>query len=122
MEEKIKVQISFAGNADLSKVKSQLEDLKEENFEFYCCFLPRHIVEQKGFDTAIVDMLENILGDKLHWQLAKYKTFDEAMTYIGKERAIIADTVNRMYILDSKIAKGVTKEIELFTSRKVILL
>ena len=123
MEEKIKAQICFAKEADLKKVKEQLQQLKAEGtYEFHCCFLPRHIVEEKGWDTEIVDLLEEELGNELVWELEKYENFDAAMGNISGERERVANLVNRMFVLDSKEAQGVAEEIKLFTQCKVILL
>jgi len=123
MNEKIKAQICFAGTANLEKVKEQLVQLKNENkYEFHCCFLPRHIVVEKGFTTDIIDMLENTLGDDLIWELKEYKSFDDIMKDLYTVREHVANTVNRMFVLDSGTARGVAKEIELFTSAKVIMM
>ena len=123
MKEKLKVQICFAGNADLTKVKEQLETIKkDQSIEFYCCFLPKHIVIEKGFSTDIVDLLESELGDRLVWQLQDCKTFSEAMNILPEKRIETANLVNRMYVLDSGTAKGVAEEIKLFTQCKVILM
>lgn len=123
MNEKIKAQICFAGTADLKKVEDQLIQLKkEDSFEFYCCFLPRHIVEAKEFNPAIVDLLENTLGDTLTWVFKDYDTFDNVMKDMSIKRKETANLVNRMFVLDSKEAKGVAEEIKLFTECKVILM
>jgi len=123
MEEKIKVQICFSGNADLSKVERQLIELaKNENFEFYCCFLTRKQVEEKKFTLHIVNLLENTLKDRLTFMTKRYDTFEEVMSNMTFIRTETANMVNRMYVLDSGTAKGVREEIELFTNCKVVLM
>lgn len=117
----IKVQISFSKDANLENVKQQLLSINNGDYEFHCCFLPRKAVEEKGWDTAIVDLLEETLGDKLHYQLEKYDTFSDMMSNIETERIEIANLVNRMFVLDSGSAEGVRKEIELFSNAKIIL-
>lgn len=120
---KIKAQISFAATADLEVVKRQLEKIKtEDQYEFYCGFLPRHIVEDKGFDTSIIDVLEGELGTDLVWVLKDCKTFEEAMTILPGKRREISETVEKIFVLDSKIASGVAEEVKEFTKGKVILL
>jgi hypothetical protein len=123
MSEKIKAQICFAGNANIENVKKQLEQLKAETkYQFYCCFLPKHLVEQKGFSPEIVDTLEEVLGEELVWQLKEYETFEAAMANIEQIRQDTAELVNRMFVLDSGTAAGVAKEVQLFTNAKVILM
>lgn len=123
MLEKIKVQICFANNANLEKVKEQLEILKKEDkYKFYCCFLPRHIVEEKGFSTDIDDALESILGDDLVWSLKNCKNFEEAMSCMKDARANTVNAVEKVFVLDSGVASGVAEEISLFTNNKVILM
>ena len=122
--EKIKAQICFAGaTSDLDKVREQLLQLKAEGkYEFYCCFLPRHIVNEKGFSTDIVDVLEESLGEELHWQLGEYENFSKAIAALPEVRKETAYMVNRMFVLDSKQAQGVANEIKLFTECKVIMM
>jgi len=123
MKEKIKAQICFAGTADLENVREQLKELKNKNeYVFYCCFLPRHIVIEKNFTTDIIDVLEEELGDSLIWQLKDCVSFNEAMLKLPDIRKETANLVNRMFVLDSGTAKGVSEEIKLFTDCKVILM
>lgn len=120
---KIHVQICFECSADLNKVKEQLTELKNTNqYIFHHCFLSRKHVEEKGFTTDIVDMLDEVLGADQEAHLNKYDTFADAMLHIDKERKEVANGVNRMFVLDSGTAEGIRKEIELFTNMKVILL
>jgi hypothetical protein len=123
MGHKVKVQICFAKDANLEKVKEQLVKLNSENdFEYYCCFLPRNVVEEKKFDTKIVDMLDEVLGDKLIYMTKDFGDFDNIMKSWPAIRTITANIVNRLFVLDSGCAAGVGAEIELFTNAKVILL
>lgn len=118
-----KIQISFAGNANLENVEKQLKELsKKEDVKFICCFLNRKMVEEKGFTTEIVDLLENIIGDRLIWLADKYKNFDEFMKNIDKARTEVANQIDHLYVLDSETAKGVSREIELFTMGRVVLM
>lgn len=124
--EKIKVQISFAGNANLDNVRKQLEELaKNENFVFYTCFLSRRIVEEKALDTKIVDMLSDVLGMRhisVPEDIFGVLDFEEFMKELPSMRTQTADLVDRLYVLDSGTASGVAEEVQLFTNRKVILL
>ena len=121
--EKVKVQICFAGTAYLENVKKQLEELsKNDELEFYCCFLTRKQVEAKGFKLDIVDLLESTLGNRLTFMTNRYDTFDEVMANMTSLRTDTANLVNRLYVLDSGTAKGVAEEISLFTRLKVILM
>lgn len=121
--EKLKVQISFALNADLVKVRKQLEELaKDTSFEFYSCFPTREQVISKGLDTAIVDILHEVLGNRHTSMLAEYNSFDNAILHIRDARIKTARIVNKMFVLDANIALGVASEMELFTQQKLILL
>lgn len=124
--EKIKVQISFAGKANLDNVRKQLEELaKNENFEFYTCFLSKRIVEQKNLDPAIVNMLRDVLGTRhisVPEDIFGVLDFEEFMRELPNMRTQTADIVNRLYVLDSGTVVGVAEEVQLFTNRKVILL
>lgn len=124
--EKIKVQISFAGKANLDNVRKQLEELaKNENFEFYTCFLSERIVEQKNLDPAIVNMLSDVLGTRhisVPEDIFGVLDFEEFMRELPNMRTQTADIVDRLYVLDSGTATGVSEEVQLFTNRKVILL
>lgn len=130
-QEVIKVQISFAKDADLANVESQLIELaSHKNYEFYCCFLPRDIVEEQGFGTQIVDLLDKTLGDRLTYQVSTYKyptakgdsKFQAAMLWMSEIRDITANKVDKLYVLDSKSALGVAEEIKLFTKGRVNLI
>ena len=118
---KLKVQISFGKDADLNVVNSQLEKLKEEDYEFYCCFPTRRIVENKNFDTGIVDTLEGTLGDKLHWVLDKYETFEDAMLNIKEKRKELAKVIDKIYVLDSGVNEGIKEEVYEASCGKVVL-
>lgn len=124
MSNKIHVQICFACDANLERVKEQLEELvtNHPEFRFHHCFLARHHVEEKGFDMAIVDMLDEVLGENQYRHLEDYETFSDAMSHLEEKRELVADLVNRMFVLDAGAAKGIAREIELFTRMKVVLL
>lgn len=118
-----KIQISFAGNADLTTVWSQLVEIsKMEDVKFYCCFLNERMVIGKGFSMDIINLLNATIGDRLVWLADDYNTFDEFMANIDSARLKVADQIDHIYVLDSSTAKGVSKEIELFTKGRVILL
>ena len=121
--EKILAQICFAKDADLVKVREQLEQLKaEDTYEFRSCFLPPHVVKEKGWSTEIGDLIEDVLGYDHVYALGHCKNFEEAMEKLPEARKYVAETVNRMFVLDSGTAEGVRKEIEFFTNTKVILM
>lgn len=115
-----KVQISFAGDANLTTVRTQLEEIvKNQDYErFYCAFLPRHIVEQKGYSTEIVDMLEEIFGDKLEWVMQYYRTFETCITNMNSKREYVANAVDTMIICNaSHMVTGVAFEKKLFKDK-----
>lgn len=121
--EKLKVQISFGLKANMSKVRFQLQDLaRDESLEFYSCFPTKAQVYSKGLDTGIVDMLDEVLGNRHTSMLAEYGSFDDAMLHIRDARIKTANIVNKMFVLDASEAFGVATEIEIFTQQKLILL
>ena len=65
----MRIQISFGKDADLVIVRKQLEEVAEqykgEDNHFYTGFMPRAIVVEKGFSTEIVDLLDEVLGNRL---------------------------------------------------------
>ncbi len=117
----IPVQISFSCEANLEKVKEQLTNLKEQYpfFTFHHCFLSRKQVEEKGFSTNIVDMLDEVLGDNHVSYLDKYETFDEAKAHIKEERLKLSTITSELFVLDSGLADGVKKEIALYSHERV---
>lgn len=121
---KVHVQICFAANSNLDNVRTQLIQLKEAHpeYRFHHCFLTRKHVEERGLSTAIVDLLDDVLGADQYAHLDCYDTFAEAMLHIDTKRILVADLVNRMFVLDSGTAEGVRAEVELFTNQKVVLL
>lgn len=118
------IQISFGATADLGIVKNQLKELKEKFPEanYISCFLPRHIVKEKGFDTSIVDTIDGELGDKHTYAGEKFKDFADFMSNIEDTRITVSSTVDRLAVLDASEAKGVVREIELFTNSRLIMM
>lgn len=123
------VQISFANNANLSEVKTQLTELKSqlesdnEYVRFVHCFLPRNIVMQKGFSTDIVDLLDEVLGDSQICLNSKYDDFDKCIKDMPINRDIAAKITYTTYILgESTINNGIKEEIRLASKDKVIIL
>lgn len=119
--EKIKVQISFDGrNADLSLVREQLESLvKEDRYEFYHCFLPRHIVEEKDLPKDVVDMLDEVLGDNQKNFGIDRPTFIDHLRDIDSIRLSTTEITDQLFVLGSDLTEGIKKEIELTTKGKV---
>ena len=123
----MKAQISFAGTSDLNLVRKQLEYLVKlhPNFQYYHCFLPRHVVIEKGFSLDIVDLLYEILGDNQVKQMEKFATFKECMDNMYSKRLETSKMVDKMFILgltNEQIAKGVVEEIMMFTNDKCIFI
>lgn len=117
------IQISFAGNANLVRVEEQLKEIsKMEDTEFMCCFLNRAMVKEKGFSMDIVNLLTDTLGDKLIWLADNYVTFGEFIDDIDNARQIVAEKIDNMYVLDATTAAGVSREIELFSLGKIVLM
>ena len=118
----VDVQICFTLDSDREKVKSQLIDLaKHEDYKFHCCFLPKKIVKENNMDSWIADMFDEVLGDRIVYTLDSMSTnLKEALDQMYTARILTANTVNKLFILDSKDAKGIQDEVTLFTSQKVI--
>lgn len=118
----MKVQISFAKEANLERVKEQLIDLaKDKSLEFYSCFLPRTVVEEKGFSTDILDTIDEALDGRMNYML-EGDTFDDVMADLPDRRKVVGALVDKLYVLDSTTASGVADEIAAYTEGRVILL
>lgn len=122
------IMISFPGHANLDLVKEQLkkvfdiEDAKvdSEEFEYVCLFLPRHVVEEKGIDTDIIDLLSDSFKDRnLSMPLEKYPDYETCMKKLDAEKDKWINMVDVMYVLSVDIAPGVAKEIEIASNGKV---
>lgn len=107
------IQISFAGDADLTVVKSQLAAIKAqyEGNEFVHLFLPRKIVQEKGFPTTIVDMLDEVLCENQSNPLADAANFDEFMSKIDGARLELSTKTDLLIVLGTNLADGVIKEV-----------
>lgn len=124
MSEKLQVWICFGGDSNLATVEEGLKKITaRDNIEnYHLCFLSRRIVNEKGFSTDIVDLLEKYLGDKAIWHLDKYENFETAIANINKERVIVAKLVNKLVVLDSRNAKGVCAEIIAYSEKDIEML
>jgi len=119
----MKVQISFAANTDLVAVKERLIELVEKtDYEFVSCFLPRHIVKEKGFTTDIVDMLDEVLGDRHKYAGIAMENFDDFMANIYQLRFTVGKSVDVVYLIGSGIVGGIKDEINIASNGKIILL
>ena len=118
MSKKI-MQISFGKDSDLSQIREELTRIKNEYSEYYTfahCFLPRHVVEEKGWSTQILDLLDEVLGkDNHHSKLEEFKTFDECMKNLEDARKSLTNEISCLAILG--LPKGVLAEINTY-SRK----
>ena len=119
-----KIWVAFGGNANLENVERGLDELlsKHPDATFYCCFLTKEVVTKEGFDPGAVDLLERKLGDRLEWLLKDYKSLDEVKPDLDKKRFECARICDKLCVLDSDTAKGVTREIEVMSNLKIILM
>lgn len=121
------IQVSFAGNADLVKIKDQLKQLVQESKEKYSevqfahLFLPRHIVEEKGFSTDIVDLLDEVLGDNQYNPIADSINFNDYMSKLENARFELATMTDSIAVLGVEVAEGVIKEIYAKTSSVIFV-
>lgn len=112
-----KIWVAFGGNANLENVERGLETLLKDfpNSEFYCCFLTKEMVTKANINPGLVDLLERKLGDKLTWMLKDYHSLDEVKPHLEKLRTKCAKICDKLVVLDSNVAAGVSKEIEIMS-------
>jgi hypothetical protein len=112
-------QVSFDKDADLELVEKQLAKLVEEwteesgdNWVISTGFLPRKVIEAKGWSTAIHDMFDRVIpeGHILHVNQS-FETLEECMANLEETRRIIANGTTRLYVLGTKLNPGVVAEI-----------
>lgn len=118
------IQVCFTVDSNRDTVRRQLEQLKTESpkAEFISCFLPRHIVEEKNFDTWICDALDGVLGDKHTYAAKDCKNMEEYNHKLEEIRNHVSSSIDKLYVLNSETAIGVATEIQLFTRNRVILM
>lgn len=118
----VRCQISFGADANLQLVEKQLRELVQlPNLEFYCAFLTRKQVEMKGLDTSIVNVLDEVLGDRLTYVTEAYDSFEDVMENIDTIRTNLCGITHIHYVLGLPVSKGVADEVNLRTHGKVIM-
>lgn len=123
------VWIVFSGTEDdkeLDIIKTKLskfiESNKEMPYKYKCLFLPRKVVEQKGFKTDLVDILNNC-GANIEFILDKYNSFEECMDNINKERIELSKESDKILsIIPTENISNMYKELSLFVERKIIFI
>lgn len=124
MNEKLKIQISFATHGpNLSYVKHQLQRLAEENqnCEFYCGFLTRKQLKAAKMDTEIVDILDSTLGNRLTYLSDNFINRDEVMdnlSFINKE---LNDMCDYHFVLGLIVSPNLQEQVIRSSGGKTIL-
>lgn len=93
-----------------SDTNCHLLDLSEDNsIRLHTCFLPRKTVEEKGFDTALVDFLDTLTdANNINW----YNACDT----LGMSRLQMLKTIERLggvAVFIGEIKEGVLDEYNL---------
>ena len=88
---------------------------------FIAVFLPRHIVIKEGFSTDIVDLLDEVLGDRHTYIGNEHKTLGEFVDQLHTMRVVTGNIVSKLFVLGTDIADGVKAEINEFTNYSVII-
>ena len=98
----------FENNSDI--IDCSERGINEQRTVFHHCFLPREIVTQKGFNTAIVDFLDTISEDQVRWYCANEN--------LGMSRLLMLQNLKRLNgvaLFVGEIKDGVKEEYELAT-------
>jgi hypothetical protein len=118
----VTIMISFAGNADIEKVKPQMVELASRNdCEFICCFLNRAMVTEKGFDTKIVDAIDEAFGKKMTYVADGSKDFTSFMLELPELRKKTIDEATIVYALGTEMAKGLAEELNYANMGKSVI-
>lgn len=81
------------------------------------CFLPRHIVESKGFDTDLIDFLDWFKGES---QVKWFDTFDN----INHQRILMLQNLERLngvalFLVGDEPIEGVKEELDIAMAMKI---
>lgn len=124
------VQVCFSLKTGLTieELKEKMTVLKEKLDEQYgakaytvsSCHLSRRLCVEKGFNTDVPDMFNEIFGDNYVCELTE-KTYDEAMTNINMHRTELSKKADKLVILSGETVTNVRLELELFTQNRVLV-
>lgn len=126
------IQICFSLKTGLTieNIKSRLYRLKDklddtygkDSYECRSCHLSRTLCEQKGFDTDVPDMFDEIFGHQYVCELESETDFNTAISKINDYRAQLAQKADKLVILNGDTVTNVALELELFTQHRVMVL
>lgn len=106
----------------LTDLKSKLNDIyKDTGYEVRSCHLTKALCIQKGFDTAVPDLFDEIFGDKYHCELTE-DSFTDAMSNIEQHRRELSENADKLVIISENDMTNVSLELSLFTNGKVIFM
>lgn len=126
------IQICFSLKTGLTPemIEKKLIKLREKLDEKYgtgnyicsSCHLSKTLCEEKGFDTSVPDMFEDIFGTNYVCELESEPDFATAMKNINEHRAQLAQKAEDLVLLSNDQITNVALELELFTQNHVIIL
>lgn len=117
------IQVCFQVKDDThnNMVIEKLQELKgritEEDLVI-SCHLPKHIIEEKGFDPKMTDALNSTFAGQYKCY-TKADTFAEAMKNINSFREKAAYDADKIFIIGEQSIANIALEIELFTNSMV---
>lgn len=124
------VQVCFSLKTGLTieELKEKMTVLKEKLNEQYgtkaytvsSCHLSRRLCVEKGFNTDVPDMFNEIFGDNYVCELTE-ETYAEAMANINKHRTELSKKADKLVILSGETVTNVRLELELFTQNRVLV-
>lgn len=124
------VQVCFSLKTGLTieELKEKMTVLKEKLDEQYgtkaytvsSCHLSRRLCVEKGFNTDVPDMFNEIFGDNYVCELTE-ETYAEAMANINKHRTELSKKADKLVILSGETVTNVRLELELFTQNRVLV-
>jgi len=84
-------------------------DINEPRIVLHHCFLPREIVVEKGFDTKLIDSLDELSEDQVRW-------FNCGEGGLGMSRLLMLQNLKRLSgvaLFIGELKEGVKEEYEL---------
>lgn len=125
--EKLWVVFSYTEDAkELEIINTKLlqfVDENKDNYEYKCLFLPRKVVEAKGFKTDLVEVLEHC-GTDIEFVLNKYDTFQECMDNMNKERKMLSKKADKILAVLPTVNVSNTFKVEIpqFVDNRIIFI
>jgi len=118
-------QISFNGVGDPEIFRKQLLEIKESNKDkhsilYVTCSLNHEMIKElENANSDIIDLFDEILGKNLIYIADMYDSMSSFMDDLDSIRNIVGNNIDKTYILNLDVNKGLIREINICTNGKV---